>query len=465
MTVAVDEGEVRTFLTVFSALAQQSLNGHPVPGVLRLSRLHPHDRKLAFSSYRLDAVDDMTSMAIAAAGSGHNAFIEGRLVSFGANGRGKFDDTICVFALAVDSDADKGMAWAPPPGARPTMIVETSPGNYQYWFFFREAISRARARELGKRIRTATRTDACTGNPVQPFRIAGTVNYPDATKIARGRVAVGVGPVSCDPASLWTVEALEALFPPPAPRAGGPQAGAKATSGAIDVDDPSFPADLRDIIVDGVPVGHRSRVFYWMVKGLRYDRHSADEIIERFLAHPDGIAQKYLDPRESGSPQRPRGPGPHDLCKEAAAARSVGWARERDGGDFRHRLLEFRRVSSPSSAPSAPAAATAFGTIVQRLGVPAAAAHRCARNVPEVARLVVRHGFAGRDGERRRRGAPIRQEQVLAHDRRRLRRGEVRHRPVADRRRGDKRRLRHVGRGPARSDERRRGGWPIARGF
>jgi hypothetical protein len=114
MTAAVDEGAVRAFLQVFSFLALKSLNGHPAPGVLQFSQLHPHDKDIVVSRYALDAVDGMVSAAVTAAETGQNAFIEGRLVSFSAKRRGKFEDTACVFALVVDSDADKGKAWTPP---------------------------------------------------------------------------------------------------------------------------------------------------------------------------------------------------------------------------------------------------------------------------------------------------------------------------------------------------------------
>jgi hypothetical protein len=301
-----DARAVREFLEAFSDLARKSLNGHPAPGVLQFSRLHPRDKDIAITRYSLGDVDDMVGAAITAAESGQNAFIEGRLVSPNAQKRGKFEDTACVFALVIDSDADKNAAWTPPPGIRPTMIVETSPGNYQYWFFFKEAIHRNRARALGRRIHATTRTDSDTGNPVQPYRIAGTTNYPNAAKTARGRVVVGVGAASCDLTAIWTPEALEAAFPAAArgTQGGGRQPRPPRGAGDIDIDAPSFHPGLWEAIVNGVVNGRRSRVFYWVVKAFRDDKHSIDEIFACLRRHPDGIAQKYLDPRESGSPKR-----------------------------------------------------------------------------------------------------------------------------------------------------------------
>ena len=88
----------------------------------------------------------------------------------------------------VDSDADKNMAWIPPVGVRPTLVVETSPNNHQFWFFFERALSPKRAQRLGESLRRVTGGDADTGNPCQPYRIGGTINYVNKIKIARGRV-------------------------------------------------------------------------------------------------------------------------------------------------------------------------------------------------------------------------------------------------------------------------------------
>jgi len=188
-----DERAVRTFLEVFVTLAISSLAGHPPPGYLQMSRKHPNDNDLVPIRYKLDGadlVDRMTRAAMTDSEAGHNVYIEGRLVDFSLRGRrrGELKNTRCVFALAVDSDADKGMGWIPPKGLRPTLTVETSPGNAQYWFFFSRALSPVRAQRLGESLRQATGGDFDTGNPSQPYRIPGTVNYPNKMKVARGRV-------------------------------------------------------------------------------------------------------------------------------------------------------------------------------------------------------------------------------------------------------------------------------------
>jgi RepB DNA-primase from phage plasmid len=201
-----DARAVRGFVEAFVALATSSLGGHPAPGCLQTCRKHPSDDHLVPTRYRFDSpdlVDRMTRDALVDSEAGHNVYVEPRFVKFGLKGkaRGELKDTACVFALVVDSDIDKGRGWDPPVGMRPTLTVQTSPGNAQFWFFFDHALSPTRAQRLGEGLRRITAGDFDTGNPTQPYRIAGTVNYPDKVKVARGRVVtptffVGAGAVA-----------------------------------------------------------------------------------------------------------------------------------------------------------------------------------------------------------------------------------------------------------------------------
>jgi RepB DNA-primase from phage plasmid len=188
-----DERSVHDFLEAFVSLAILSLNGHAAPGVLQTTRKWPDDNELVPTRYQLDSadlVDRMTRDALEDCANGHNVYIEGRLLKPGLRGkkRGELSDTACCFALAIDSDSDKNMAWIPPVGVRPTMVVQTSPNNHQFWFFFEHAQSAARAQHRGENLRRITGCDADTGNPCQPYRIGGTVNYVSKIKIARGRI-------------------------------------------------------------------------------------------------------------------------------------------------------------------------------------------------------------------------------------------------------------------------------------
>src|SRR5262249_14126204 len=129
----------------------------------------------------------------------------------GPKERGRLEDTIAVFALVVDSDADKGKAWSPTVSV--SLTVETSPGNKHFWLFLNTALDPAPAQKLGARLRAATNADDDTGNTCQPFRVAGTPNYPNKKKLERGRITTETRMLSFDPETLWTPEQIEQEFP------------------------------------------------------------------------------------------------------------------------------------------------------------------------------------------------------------------------------------------------------------
>src|SRR5262249_54549042 len=137
----------------------------------------------------------------------------------------------------------KDMGWTPT--TRPSMTVETSPGNFQFWYFLREAVAPDVAQKLGERIRRATGSDHDTGNPVQPYRVAGTINYPSPKKIQRGRVIVPTRLVEFAPEQLLGPEDIELAFPAPEP----PPAAADAGAGTAD--ETEIPADTMRAIRDG----------------------------------------------------------------------------------------------------------------------------------------------------------------------------------------------------------------------
>jgi len=149
---------------------------------------------------------------MSASENGHNVYVEGRTVrrGLGAKERSGLNDTVAVFALVVDSDNDKGKAWSPTVPV--SLTVETSPGNKHFWLFLETALDPATAQKLGARLRAATNADDDTGNVCQPYRVAGTTNYPGKKKLERGRVVTGTRMLGLDD-TLWTPARLEQEFP------------------------------------------------------------------------------------------------------------------------------------------------------------------------------------------------------------------------------------------------------------
>jgi DNA-binding transcriptional ArsR family regulator len=287
-TVTVQASTVREFLHIITAQAKAALAGIERPGLLQMSRLHPGSELLVPSRFVTDDLEHMIQAAIVDSEAGHNVYLEGRTVreDLRGNGRGKLTDTVAVFALTVDSDADKQMSWTPT--ARVSMTVETSPGNFQFWFFLREAIEPELAQKLGERIRRAVRSDHDTGNPVQPYRVAGTINYPSPKKIARGRTIAPTRLIEFDPEALWSPEEIEAAFPlPEQPKGNGGAAAGQA-------DEADVPDDTMRVIRDGPKHNNdRSDVFWNVVVALKRLGWTADGILGLLERYPNGVAKKY----------------------------------------------------------------------------------------------------------------------------------------------------------------------------
>jgi hypothetical protein len=308
-----DPRAVRECIQAIAAQAKSVLCASVNPGVLQLIRLHPMSKDLVPTRYTLDDVEGMIKAAIADCEAGHNVYIEGRTLPASLRGgeRGKLEATIAVFALVIDSDADKGMGWTPPATIRPSMIVETSPGNFQFWLFLRVALDAERAQKLGERIRHAVNSDHDTGNPSQPYRVAGTINYPSPEKTRRGRTTVWTRLIALDPTSLWTPEDIERAFPAAVQQSKGNGSGASVSGGNGGAAAPmsssspmptggsneaDIPSDTMRVIRNGPTKGNardRSLAFWNVVMVLKGFGFTPADILELFERHPDGIAKKY----------------------------------------------------------------------------------------------------------------------------------------------------------------------------
>jgi len=287
-----DTREVRDFVSTYVAQARAATADIKQPGILNMVLVNPADDDVT-SIYRFaiddpNLVENMIADAINASEAGHNVYVEGRTVRPGLNGkqRGDLNDTVAVFALTVDSDSDKGAAWTPIVPI--SLAVETSPNNAHYWFFFDKALAPATAKALGDRLRAATKADSDTGNICQPYRLAGTVNYPNKKKRDRGRVVSPTRTLwsdEVDELPVWTPERLEQEFPITNGGGGG--------GGTGTFDDSAIPTDTMKVIRDGVEDGARSNAFWNVIKALKGDGWTITGIVTLLERFPNGIANKY----------------------------------------------------------------------------------------------------------------------------------------------------------------------------
>jgi RepB DNA-primase from phage plasmid/Primase C terminal 2 (PriCT-2) len=209
---AINAATVRAHVALIHEHAARLCAGVRNPGHLQLSRIHPGHPGIRVTRYRIGDIEGMVKDAIAASEAGHNSYVEPRCVrpDLRGNARGSLEDTSFVFALVVDSDADKGKASKLQ--LEPSLVVETSSGNQHRWFLLDRAIGPKQAQALGDRLRLAAEADAATGTVTQPYRLAGTPNFLSRTKRARGRVTVPTR-LLAHSGRLYSPDELDAVLP------------------------------------------------------------------------------------------------------------------------------------------------------------------------------------------------------------------------------------------------------------
>jgi RepB DNA-primase from phage plasmid len=288
MTAQVDETTVRQFLEILSAHAVQVINGADPAGVLQLCRINPTDDKSVVPSrFQIDDVEHMVKTAVDDAAAGHNVYIEARTVraDLRGNKRGGIEDTTAVFGLVADCDADKGKGGNVI--ARPSLAIETSPGNFHLWYLLDRAIPAAQAKRVGDAIRASSGTDQDTGVITQCYRVAGTPNFPSAAKRARGRATVEPTRIFEHTGRVWDPDELLTAFSTPS------SPGQQSTR--PDTDEATLPDDLLRTIRDGGDkTADRSALFHSAVAQLKRRHWTVEAIAALLEKYPDGIAKKYI---------------------------------------------------------------------------------------------------------------------------------------------------------------------------
>jgi hypothetical protein len=286
---------VRIFLEIITNQAKRAIGEAERPGLLQLTRQHPLDeKKFAPSRFALDDLKGMIDTAVNDANAGHNVFVEPRTVRAGlTKGRGKEIDTSWVFALVVDSDADKGDAAHDLP--KPSLVVETSaPHNRHLWYFFEEALTPVEAKALGLILKEACGGDKNTGVITQPYRVAGTPNRPTASKVSRGRTRACPTGIIEYSGRLWTPQQLRAALN--VPNTAKPKRSARDDAHERRSEEAREEAQLPHDLMVCIKFGEsndRSVDFHRSVWSLRRLGWSIDAIVELMERYPDGICKKY----------------------------------------------------------------------------------------------------------------------------------------------------------------------------
>jgi hypothetical protein len=317
------------------------------PGHLQLVSIDPNGG-MTYSPFAIGDVDHQLEAVLINAKAGCNTYIETRTVQPGRpkerkSGRGKADATISSYAIVIDSDTDKGRPGRLDHiGGNASIEVETSPNNRHIWLLLDRAVNAAAAKRLGSMVRKATDADHCTGVVTQPYRVAGTVNYPDAKKRARGRVVVPTRLISVSD-KLWSPAEIEAAFSTGKTQAAKTQPIAKPAH-ALNRGAPYRSAPRRKAIAKAKIATKvnsetdRSAAFQSAVNAAVRAGMTADQIEAEMREHPDGPQQKYLEDGDRLRPEIER-----SLSKTEVVKADPGPAPDAsiDGAALLDRIYEF----------------------------------------------------------------------------------------------------------------------------
>ena len=184
---------------------------------------------------------------------------------------------------------------------RPSLTVETSPGNFHYWYLFEQPVAADEAKRVGDLIRAYSGTDQDTGVVTQCYRVPGTPNYPSKAKQARGRLDVEPTCIAEQTGRRWELAELEAAFAGAAAATTSRSSCGPSTTTAH-ADEASLPDELMADIRNGGGVARgngakgdksRSGLFHYVIGELKKRRWQIEQIHTLLEKYPNGVAAKY----------------------------------------------------------------------------------------------------------------------------------------------------------------------------
>jgi hypothetical protein len=181
-----DADAIRYHIQLLHYLAERA----NVPGKLVLSAIADKALRIPaiIQHFQIGDVDGMTAAAmVIPAPYGVYASYSIMRLDLPDGAKGEIADVRATLAFPVDADSDhKGVA-TPRAPLTPNLVIESSAGNYQEIMILDRALLPDESKPLAKALKELTGDKMCIGDISRIMRVPGTLNYPSASKIKRGR--------------------------------------------------------------------------------------------------------------------------------------------------------------------------------------------------------------------------------------------------------------------------------------
>ncbi|WP_165219529.1 AAA family ATPase [Affinirhizobium pseudoryzae] len=290
-----DEAAIRAHVALLHECAQG------VDGVLVVSTFYANagDRPGPITHHHIGDVDGMTAAIMAHATTpGVNVYTGLHVMRRGLERgkRGTERDIVAMLGVVADLDSDTGKTGELP--VDPDFVIETSPGNHQPAIIFDQPAAPAEAREIGAALRAATGADHGTVDPAHVWRIPGTLNWPNATKLARGR---SPDPVLVTVSAPYggTVQSVADLKAALAPWSQKAAQTASVTVGELPDAATVKASGTATAMLAAAGVGDRSAHAAKIVERLAFDGHTAEQAGALFLAASGDWFERYSSRSEA----------------------------------------------------------------------------------------------------------------------------------------------------------------------
>lgn len=203
--------------------------------------------------------------------------------------KGSEADVVAVLAIVADQDSDTGNAGDLP--VVPDYTVESSPGNYQAWWLLDEPLSMERGKDLARAMTAASNSDSCSSDMAHVWRVPGTINWPNAKKIARGR-SKHPKDVRIDLPWSGALTEVSALAEKLAPWANAAVKKDIMAISATDVDADDIPKGVA-LMLAANDVGDRSAHAARVVERMAFEGMPADKAKAAFLSATGNWFARY----------------------------------------------------------------------------------------------------------------------------------------------------------------------------